>query len=153
MSLDVDVVPYLLTTLRTLVGPPPFSTPNNVLRSVKYGEQLQVGAGPEMWVLNLAAQWPQQEGSNVEKNDWQFEFRIFYPFANDAQNGEKQLAQVIEPIRQLFRTHLKIGNPTKIAWARPLSANWGWSMVNDVSYRVLSIRATVREKQGVSVSA
>jgi hypothetical protein len=149
MSLDT-VATLLLTTLRTLQGPPGTST----VRAVKYGEQLQVIAAPEMWVMNTTADWPQQEGSNVEKNDWRFELRVFYPFAADQQNAEVQLTKTIEPIRQLFRTHLKIGDTTgKIAWARPLAASWSWTLVNNVTYRVVSIRVTVREKYGVAVSA
>ena len=149
MSLDV-VTTLLLTTLRTLGTP----AGGSVLKSVRYGEQFQVGPGPEMWVLNTTDQWPQKEGSNVEQSDWSFELRVLFPFANDTMNAEVALTKTIEPIRQLFRSHLKIGDTTgKISWARPGGASWSWMRVNDITYRVVSIRLTVREKYGVSVTA
>jgi hypothetical protein len=148
MSLDVDVVPFLITTLRLGVGTGP-----GMWRSVKYGEQFSVAQAPEMWLLNASAQWPMKAGSNVEQDDWFFDARILFPFANDQQNAEKQIAACFEPLRSLFRQHLKIGNPTRIAWARPMSASWSWTVVNNVTYRMASVRITVREKYGVTVTA
>jgi hypothetical protein len=141
MPLDDCVIPALLTTLQGITG-----SNDGQVRAVRFGEQLQVGQAPELWVVNLAGSFPEKEGSNLEQSDWRIELRLIYPFALDQTQPEVVLGKLIEPMRDLFRQHLKMGRPDLIARARILSATWLWSVINETVYRTVSLQLAVREK-------
>lgn len=157
MGLDDVVIPALMKTLQGITG-----TTEGTVRSVRYGEQLSVGQAPECWVLNISASFPAKQGSDFEQSDWQVELRLFYPYGVDQTQPENVLSKLIEPMRQLFRSHLHMGTtpPTPqnpyipyIARARVMSATWLWSLVNNVPYRVVSLRLAVTEKSVVQFQA
>jgi hypothetical protein len=79
--------------------------------------------------------------------------RVLYPFANDQKGAEDVLGALIEPIRNVFRMNLKLGDPIHIARARVVGGSWLWSVVNNTVYRTLSLRLAVREKYAVSFNA
>jgi hypothetical protein len=144
MPLDDIVIPNLITTLADVTGPI-----DGMVRSVHYGEQFQIAQAPVCWILNAGASFPEKVGSDREQSDWSIELKLLYPFANDQTNAENVLGALIEPFRQCFRRHLKMGAPLKIARARILSASWAWGVVGDNVYRTCSLRLGVREKISV----
>jgi hypothetical protein len=141
MPLDDVVIPALLARLKEITGPA-----DKQIRAVRYGEQFQVAQPPELWVLHMGGSFPEGAGSNLEQSDWNIELRLLYPFANDQRQAEIVLAALIEPMRDLFRAHLKMGLPTQISRARILSATWLWTVVNENIYRTINLRLAVREK-------
>ena len=124
-----------------------------MLGAIRYGEQFSVAQAPELWILNKGGNFPEKEGSTLEQSDWVLTLKCLYPFANDQKQAEDILAALIEPIRQTFRAHIKIGAPTQIARARILSEDFSWTVVNEVIYRVVELKLAVREKVHVDFFA
>jgi hypothetical protein len=147
MALDDIVVPAIKDALRPLIG----ATPG--FGDIKFGEWLQVAQPPEMWILPTKGGFPEKEGSELEQSDWVLDLKMLYPFANDAGVAEATLAALIEPVRQVFRRHLKLGRPQQIARARVLAVEMTWTIVNGDVYRAYTLKAHIKEKIPTHFSA
>jgi len=146
MALDDVVIPNVQQVLvDSLASGPLFG----LLGAIRYGEQRQVGQAPELWILNKNAAFPEKQGSELEQSDWVLTLRLLYPFENDQTNCENVLAALIEPVRETFRLHLKLLEPTKVARARVLNAEWSWTVIDEIVYRVVELKLAVREKVAV----
>jgi hypothetical protein len=150
MGLDDIVIPNVQAALVNSVAT---GVLNGKLGAVRYGEQFQVAQAPELWILNKGGVFPEKEGSTLEQSDWVITLKLLYPWANDQKQAEDILAALIEPVRQTFRAHIKIGAPLQIARARILASDWSWTVVNEVIYRVLELKLAVREKAHVEFQA
>lgn len=146
MALDDVVIPNVQQVLVDSLASGPLM---GMLGAIRYGEQLQVAQAPELWILNKNGAFPEKQGSELEQSDWVVTLRLLYPYENDQMNCENVLAALIEPVRLTFRLHLKLFDPTKIARARVLNADWSWTIVNEIVYRVVELKLAVREKIAV----
>lgn len=172
MSLDANVLPGVLAALKTVQASVPSGspTPPGTLRSIHYGEEFRVaGRGPVAWVVVSTADFPEQQGTDTEQSDWVVEARLLYQFTPDQRTSESVLASLIEPVRQAFRSHLKLqfpasgsvpalnnygtSIPSPIARARVRSATWAYAEVNKVIYRMVTVVIFVREKTNANFNA
>jgi hypothetical protein len=144
MPLDDVVIPNVQAALvNSMQNGGPLT---GLIGAIRYGEQFQVAMAPELWILNKGAAFPEKEGSTLEQSDWVITLKCLYPFANDQKAAEDILAALIEPVRQTFRAHIKIGAPLQIARARIIATDWSWTVVNETIYRVIELKLAVREK-------
>lgn len=146
MPLDDVVIPNVQQVLVDSFASGPLA---GFVSAIRYGEQLQVAQSPELWLLNKNAVFPEKQGSELEQSDWVINMKVLAEWSNDSKDAEDVLARTIEPIRETFRLHLHLLDPTKVARARVLSADWSWTVVNEVIYRVVELKLAVREKVGV----
>jgi hypothetical protein len=143
VPLDDVVIPNVQKVITDSVLSGPLQ---GFLGAVRYGEQLQVAQPPELWILNKNSGFPEKQGSELEQSDWVVTLKCLYPYLNDQMDCENRLAALIEPIRETFRLHLHLLAPTKVARARILTADWSWTVVNEIIYRVVELKLAVREK-------
>src|ERR1043166_5187033 len=105
MALDDVVVPNVQAVLIDSAQNGPLA---GLLGAIRYGEQLQMGQPPELWIVNTRAKFPEKQGSTKDQSDWMLTLKCLYPFSNDQKHAEDVLGALIEPIRSTFRLHLHL---------------------------------------------
>lgn len=149
MPLDTEVVPAMLTLLKTVTQADGV-TP--LLKGVTWGESLSLPASPWAFLVSSRADFPDYIGPDREGSTWTFNVRLIHSFAADGENAEAVLATLVEPIRAAFRAHIKMGTST-IILAKPTGATWGYILLNNIACRVLDLAVQVKEKIVVSYAA
>jgi len=144
VPLDTTILPGVYAAVERMVP--------SLIAGASIGPTSSIPQDPWAWVQTRALAAPEQEGSDLETSDWEVEILLFCTLAPDRVNAEQVLAALIEPMRQQFRSKIKMGQP-QIARARIASGAWGYMLVNGVEYRTVSLVCSVREKTSVTYAA
>jgi hypothetical protein len=91
---------------------------------------------------------PDQVGSDLEATDWNIDARIMVQYAPDHYVAETMLAAAIEPIRDVFRAHIKLGLP-HVVRAKVASGSFAYVFYDSIAFRFVDLVIEVREKSPV----
>lgn len=147
MSLDGNVQPAVLSLLRGLSA----SGGGPLFKGVSDGSTLSVPLSPWCWVEH-SSMVSQPAGSDLESTTWELLIRMLFEWAPDQWNAETQLAKLIEPVRAGVRAHIRMGQST-IVTSYVGGAQWGYMLVNGVTFRNCDLTLRVTEKVGITAGA
>ncbi len=147
MSLALNVFPGVENALSSLVP--------DSLAGVSVGEQLAIPESPWAWILLSSFNGPDLQATDLERTEWMVEVRLMAQYAADQRAAELTLAGLIEPVRQCFRRHIRLGQgpPQTVVFARVGGGSTGYISVNGIIHRFYSLRVAVSEKVQVSYAA